>query len=279
MAENLSRPDAWQPFTFGGVARFARAGWGRLIAVASVLALICGGSIAFFLANSWVPVVTESIHHLPAQAAIRDGYLDWPGAVPGKLGGNSFLAVLVNPAGELVPIESTDLQLELHATKWVVRSLLGYTPIPYPRNWIISLSKGEVEPLWGAWKPAILAGVAVAAGAGVMLGWLVLALILLPVPLLIGLYSDRAVTASGAWKLACASLFPGALVMCFGIVLYGLREISPLLLAVIATVHLLLDLIYLFLAPLCLELAEDAKVSPNPFGAPKPVAGRKNPFV
>lgn len=253
MAEATPAPGAWQPFTFGGVARFAYAGIGRLLAVSAFIALLCGAAIAALFALGWAPVIDQSIHVLPEEAVIRNGIFHWPRSAPEKLGGNSFLAIFANPAALNIPKEAAALQIELHDSRFILRFLVGYTPIPYPRDYIISLDKSELGPLWGAWKPALISAVLIASMLLLMLSWAILALLYAPIAALIAFYCDRRLRFTGAWKLACAALLPGAVLMSFGTFLYALGEITPLLFSLIAAAHLLLGWIYLLFSPLCLD--------------------------
>ena len=276
MARGLSK-HAWQPFTLGGAAAFAYAGFGRLFLVCTFIALLCTASIVHFVHAAWLPVWQEAIPRLPAGAIIRDGYLYWPGP-SGKLAGNSFLALAANPHSEALPREPADLQAELTSAGVRIRSSLGYTPIPYPHGWLASLSPDEVGPYWGAWKPAFLLSLSLLSLLFLGLSWTALATLYAPLARLIAFYSDRDLTLAGAWRLACASLMPGALLLSFGLLLYTFREISPFFLGFIFGMHLLLGFGYALLAPFCLRPAPDTP-SRNPFGRSTPPAHKANPFA
>ena len=55
----------WQPITFGGVASFARASFGRLFIVQFIVALLVAGSVICFLVAAWFPVAQKAIARLP----------------------------------------------------------------------------------------------------------------------------------------------------------------------------------------------------------------------
>ena len=49
--------EAWQPLTFGGVARFAAASLWRLLMVELVFALMVAATVVWFVQQAWVPVI------------------------------------------------------------------------------------------------------------------------------------------------------------------------------------------------------------------------------
>ena len=278
MAESLASAPAWQPFTFGGVARFAYASAGRLVAICTMVALVCCVTLVTFVNKSYVPVLDEAITALPGEARLQDGYLHWPGLAHSKLAANQFLSILANPAGDVLPREAADLQAELGTAGVTIRTAIGYSPLSYPRTANVAFNREELLPLWGAWKPALLGGLAIAALLGLFLSWSLLAsLFFLPV-MIIAYYCDRALTLAGAWRLSFAALMPGALLMCFGITLYSLGEISPLLLSVLAVAHFLMSVIYVLLSPLALDPAPEVTHETNPFGTAKETTKKENPF-
>lgn len=278
MAESPVITPAWQPFTMGGVARFAYASWRRLFAICAMIALVCATTIITFVHKSYFPVIDQAITSLPEEARLQDGYLHWPGLAHSKLAANRFLSIFVNPTGEVLPREAADLQAEMGTASITFRSAVGYTPLPYPRSFTLTLNQQEMLPLWSAWKPAWLGGVALAALLGLLLSWSMLATFFFLPVMIIAYYCDRALTLGGAWRLSFAALMPGALLMCFAITLYSLGEISPLLLGVIFVAHLLTSVIYILFSPLCLDPVPDPSTLPNPFGGAKPLAKKTNPF-
>jgi len=112
--------------------------------------------------------------------------------------------------------------------------------------------------------------------AGLFASWLALATVYFPVAWVLAYFKDRRLTARGAWKLAAASLLPGALLVCAGIVLYGLGIADLLRLLVLWLAHFAVGWVYLVMAPLRLPRVT-AKPTANPFGEAKPTA--PNPFT
>src|SRR5438105_4294101 len=73
VAETLKAPG--QPFTFGGVARYASARFGRLLGMALLFAILPAAVICRIAAHCWWPVITEAIEALPESARIEGGTL------------------------------------------------------------------------------------------------------------------------------------------------------------------------------------------------------------
>src|SRR6266496_3834705 len=166
----------WQPITFGGVASFARASFSRLLIVQFLVALLVAGSVSCFLAVAWFPVAGKAITRLPEKGTIRRGQLDWTGPSPSALAEATFLSIAVDVSNSQPTGQSADVQLELRRDGIKIRSLFGSLAIPYPKDWTIALSRAEVEPRWGAWKPFLLVGIGAGVVIAVMSIWLVLAM-------------------------------------------------------------------------------------------------------
>ncbi|MBT3842134.1 MAG: hypothetical protein HOF61_08130, partial [Verrucomicrobia bacterium] len=63
--------EAWQPLTFGGVARFAVASRWRLLAVELVFAFLVAATVVWFVQQAWLPVIDEAIKQMPPTGEIR----------------------------------------------------------------------------------------------------------------------------------------------------------------------------------------------------------------
>ena len=135
----------WQPITFGGVASFARASFGRLLIVQFIVALLVAGSTTCFLAAAWFPVVEKAITRLPEKGAIRRGELDWTGPSPCPLAEATFLSIVVDVANSQPTGQSADVQLELRQSGFKIRSLLGTLTLPYPKDRTIALNRAALS--------------------------------------------------------------------------------------------------------------------------------------
>lgn len=276
-----SLPRAWEPLSPRGVAAFAKGTLGRLLLVQCVIALLAAGTVVWFLAAVWFPVVRAAIQQLPAQGEIRDGQLVWPGDSPVQLAGNHLLGVAVdlNHGGQLA--RDAQIQVEFGRRDFRVISMPGYAVVDYPAGWRMAFNRTELDPWWGAWEPAILAGAAIAMLVGLMLVWAVLAsLYCIPIRV-ITFFENRDLNWRESWRLAGAALLPGALFMTFGIICYGLNWIDPVQLAAITGLHMVVGWVYLFISPLFLPRHPAVvKMKSNPFAGGQPgrdAAGPKNP--
>ncbi|MBI4327471.1 MAG: hypothetical protein HY674_19740 [Chloroflexi bacterium] len=268
-SNETARPP-WQPLTFGGVARFAQTTWTRLLAMKLAMAVLAAAIIVWFLAGAWIPAVRQTIRQLPAPSGIRDGKLQWPGTAPVRLAEGKYLSILVNPGQGMDMGQTADLQWEFRGEELRFRSFFGYVSVPYPKGWIIALNRSELEPWWGAWEPAVLAGAGVLAAGSLLLGWSVLATVYLWLVLVVAWLADRQANRATAWKLGSAAQMPGAALMSGAILLYGLGQLPLVGLLVVGLLHIAVGWVYLLLSPLRLpRLSVSVSLSQNPFQATK----------
>jgi hypothetical protein len=260
---------AWQPLTPGGVAALGQAPWLRLLAVELVVAVLASACVVWFLTTGWFPVITEAIGRLPDRGEIRRGRLDWPGGAPTKLAEQPFLAVRVIPNGAGPSGQTTDLQWVFRGTAVSFCSVFGCLTIRYPAGLTVPFNRVALEPWWGAWHPAVLAGLAVALVLGLLVLWSAIGLCYAaPVAGWVVLWG-RELTWAGCWRLGCGALLPGALLLSAAIVAYGLQQLSLISLIGFAALHLVLGWIYLVAAPLRLPRRPAAtRARPNPFANP-----------
>ena len=257
----------WQPITFGGVAAFSRASFGRLLLVQFIVAALVAASVLCFLVSTWFPAVHKAIGRLPDRGAIHRGQLEWNSPSPVWLSEGTFLSIIVDVAGGSRSGQSADLQLELERNGFKICSLFGCLAVPYPKNWTIAMSRAEVEPWWGAWRPFLLIGAVVGVVICLLAGWLGLAA-LYSLPLrLIAFYSDRRATWGACWRLAGAAQLPGALLMSCATFLYGFNRINLVGLLFAWLLHVVIGWIYIGIAPARLpRLAGVPRRGGNPFG-------------
>jgi hypothetical protein len=259
-------PFAWQPLTPGGVAAFARATLGRLLLVQFVVALLAGGAVAWFLHREWFPVITEAINKLPPQGQVLSGRLDWHGDSPQMLAESRFLALTVDLNHEGSARSPSPVQVEFGQHDIRVFSLFGFARAAYPRGWPLPFNRPELEPRWGAWRPAILAlalGVVVAA---LLLSWWLLAWLYCWPAWLVGFFANRDLGVKASRRLAGAALLPGAVFLIGAMVLYGLGVLDLIRLTVAAGLHLAVGWLYLALSIPCLPRH------------PAVAEGKRNPF-
>jgi hypothetical protein len=262
----------WQPLTFGGVAGFARASFGRLLLVQFIVAILVGVSVAWVFASGWFPVIEKGIAALPGSGgAIRGGRLDWSGDVPARLAEDAFLAIVVDPEATGAIGQTGDVQLEFGRDRFKIRSLIGYVTVPYPSGWTLLLNRGESEAWWGAWRPFMFGGIVVTVVALLFASWLLLT-ILYAMPIgLIAFYSDRVVRWTGCLRMAGAAVLPGALMMSGAMLLYSLHRLDFVALLFAWLLHWVIGWVYVGIAPLRLPRVDaPRRRRGNPFGTAKP---------
>ncbi len=275
---------AWQPITPRGVGRFAHASAMRLLAVQLVFALLAAAAVTWCVRRAWFPVVEEAVQKLPDSGEVRSGRLGWVGPSPHRLAEGRFLALVVdlNHSGDLRG--AAHISIELGATSVRVFSLLGYVDLPYPTSGVVALNRSETLPWWGAWSPAILAGLFMGTVVALMVSWAGLALVYSAPAWLLGFFTNRAVDLRGAWRLCGAAQMPGALCMAVAVASYGLGLFDPVRLLVAFAAHLAVSWFYVVVSPLTLPSAS-IMGSANPFAsgggenaAPARTQQNENPF-
>ncbi len=243
-------PPAWQPFTFSGVAAFAASSFTRLVAVAFTAAVLIAWCAVACLYWTWGPALDEAVRRLPPIGEIRDGRLIWPEAAPTRLVDNQFLAIVVRRGTAAKPGQSADVQIELGDSAATLSSLLGYVGIAYPSGSILPLNRTEMEPLWGAWRPYMHLGAGIVLVGALLLLWSLLAAALVLPLRFYAFLADRRTTCAACWRLAVASLIPGATLMGVAVLFYGLSRLTLVDLLLINALHLFVGLVYLLIAPL-----------------------------
>jgi hypothetical protein len=239
-------PAAWQPFTFGGVAAFARARWTRLLAAQLAVALLVAACGVWLLHRAYCPIVLQAIQKMPETACVAGGtLLDLPVTVKAE---SQFMS-LVAETNEFAMIgQDADLQIVLRPKYVSVNSVFwpnwGWD-FEYVSGASLNLARSNLEPWWSAWQPVLLAGAGAATVLALLLCWAALALVYMAPAKFMAWVADRFLTWGGAWRLASAALLPGAVVMAAALLLYGWRVIDLLGLAFLFSVHVTLGWIYL----------------------------------
>ena len=263
--------------TFGGVARFAVASRWRLLGVELFFAFLVAATAVWFVQQAWVPVIEKAIQQMPLTGEIRGGRLAWPSEAV-LLQEGPFMRIDVRPGGftDIGVVESSDLVLAFGPSDLRVGSSLGLglLTLPYPTGWILSFSKTELVPWWGARSHIVLAGFGLLVIWVLLCAWSVLGrLYMVPVKI----FSVNQVSWAGAKKIAIAAQMPSVLVMTVGIGLYGMKQINLVALLVVWGVHLVLPWVYLIFSPIL------APKPPNPKAKAKKTKAKcktgDNPFV
>ena len=260
---------AWEPITPRGVAAFAHARLGRLLLVQFVVALIVGSGLAWLLHACFFPTVSLAVEQLPPRGEIRRGSLEWNSNSPQTLANGSFLTIAIDleHSGELRSL--AHFQFEFGRTNLLAHSLLGYTSINYPDNWIIAFNRPELVPRWGAWRPVFLAAAVLGTVAYLMASWCILATLYCAPIWLLGYFANRDLTMKGSWRLAGAALMPGAFAMLVAIFFFGIGMLDLVHMGFALGVHFLIGWIYLAISVFCVPLIGEANLPRNPFDSKK----------
>jgi len=239
-------PAAWQPLTFGGVAAFAGARLGRLLATELVAAIMVAASVVWFLQRAYCPVILRAIQQMPETARVAHGTLQ---GVPDTLIAESkFLAIAATPQPGREIGQDADLQIQLRQNDLCTGSIFWPDwglEFSYGRGTAISLARSNLEPWCGAWKPVLLIGTGAVAVLFLLLFWAVLAAIYMAPAKFIAWFADRYLPWGGAWRLASAALLPGALVVMGAVILYGWSVIDLVGLSFFGAVNVIIGWIYL----------------------------------
>ena len=258
------------------MAAFAEAKFGRLLLVQFIVALLTAGAVCWFLSIHWFPSVRKAIRQLPETGVIRAGQLVTPRLSTSPLVETRYLSIAVDAADTGVASSLADLRIEFHRTNFAVCGFAGRVTRAYPPDATMQFNRNELESWWGAWQPMLFGITGLAVVAGLFASWFILATLYFPIAWVIAYFKDRRLTARGAWKLAAAALLPGALLVCVGILLYGLGIADLLRMLVLWLAHFAVSWVYLAMAPMRLPHVA-AKAAANPFGDAKPPA--PNPFA
>ena len=237
---------AWQPFTFGGVAAFARVRLGRLLLIELLVAVLVSGSIVCFLQHAYSPVIIQAIQEMPETAKIADGRLT--GIDTALVAETKFLAIAITPVVSGQIGQSADVQVQFRSSDFrfgsVFRPDWGWE-FDYGQAAALDLSRSNLEPWWGAWHPILLVAVGLAIFVLLFIIWALLAVIYIVPAKFIAWCGDRELSWSGAWRLSSAALLPGAFLMGIATFLYGWRAVDLVGLIFFFVAHLIMDWVYL----------------------------------
>jgi hypothetical protein len=281
VAETFKAPG--QPFTFGGVARYASAGIGRVLLTALIFAVSGAAVLSRVAGHCWWPVITEAVESLPEKARIQEGALQVEEKDAGLLAANQFLSLQLTASEKWQESAPVDFAVQLGKDQLMFSSLFGDTALPYAGNVVVILNRATVWPIWGAWKAPLLAGVFIAGVVSLILGWFALAVVYAPVVLFIGGIAKRELCFVRAWKLAVAAQWPASLLMTFALALYSTGEIGLLFVLTMLVAHFIPSILNLLIAPFFLPKAareKGGKEKENPFATEKgKKTSKRNPFA
>ena len=244
-------PFAWQPFTPRGVAAFAHATLGRLLLVEMIIAVLAAGAVVWLLSAAWFPAIRQAIHQLPEQGAIRNQELDSPVTFPQSLAENRpFILFVLDLERQRNASQTSDVLVEFHKTNFQICSIFGCLVFDYPRGPGVEFNRAKLTSLWDAWEPVLLSLAALAVVVVLFVSWTLLATLYCAIVRVLGFFKDRDLNWRSSWRLASASLMPGALLLIVGILAYGVGAADLLRLLLLLPIHFVVGWIYLAVSPL-----------------------------
>lgn len=235
--------------------------WQFLFALATAIV------VAWAFDVVWGRGIERAISALPSQGRIQDGTLDWPETKPQILHQGPFLAMVVDPQGLRENGLATDITFSLESDRLAIRSFLGWTAIPYPADFRLSLSRVGMSSLVAAWKTPFFLALTLLTIVTLFLSWTLLSIAYGTVVWIGGSALGRPVPFRTARRLAGASLLPGCLLMSTAIALYATRQLGLEGLLIALPLHIVLGWVYCAGAWTRLRGPADAEISPseNPF--------------
>ncbi len=229
----------------------------------ALLALVVALLIVWLLARGFFPTVDAAIRQLPDTGNIIRGELNTPDETPRLLAEGRFLAFIVDPkhAGEIR--SPAQFQFEFGSDSLLIFSFFGVAEIDYPSDQSFYFNHTDLQPMWGAWAPEILALAALAVFFGLLLSWFLLATIYFLPVWLIAFFANRDLSLLQSWRVAGAALMPGALLMALSLWFYGLGAFDLIKLCFAFGMHFLIGWVYLLVSPFFLRHAAlPEKVNP-----------------
>lgn len=268
--ENADVPlPAWQPFTFGGVAAFADARFGRVFAFLLVSALIVALTVVWFLRVFYAPVLLQAMRNMPETARITNGVLE--GISEPVIAESKLLALAATPKSSEQIGQGADLQIQFRPGDVCANSIIwpnrGFE-FEYERGGYLNLARSNLEPWWGAWHPVVYTGIGVEVFLQMMITWILLGTIYMIPARFIGFYMDRDLTFGGAWRLSTIGLLPGAMMMVGSIILYAWGVLDLVGLSFFAALHFVVGWVY-FIGGVWKRKRIFPKTKGNPFASGK----------
>jgi len=257
-SESGSSPAAWQPFTLGGLAAFARGSHARLLVVGMLVALVGSGSLLFAFGRLLTPRIEEVLPLMPPGAALEGGRLVWPGRELLVLSQGPTLSVVVDPGATFALGAMAEFHLHLLPDHFRVYSLLGHLSLPYPGGYV-GLEARQSMPHWQAWHGVWMVGLAAGFVAYLWICWAGMAVLALPWLVLAGMWRGVGVGVWGWFKLAVAAAYPGSLLLSGGVIMHARGQCALSTLAFFVVAHFAAFLGYVLLAPLGFKKSSPAE--------------------
>jgi hypothetical protein len=271
---------AWQPFTPRGAAAFAGAPLNRVCLFQALLAFLSALVVVWFLRTAIFPVVRDAIERLPDSGALSVGELRLPVPSLPHTAERGWFAIDLDLDQLVRSSDGHDLELRFTRSGAQICTVFGCGFVPYRPEWKMPFNRSELRPWWDAWQPVLFGIAGFATLLLLPVVWWGLACLYCFVPRISAFFGDRALTLAGAWRIAAASLLPGATILCGGLVALGTGWIDPLRFLLVFVIHLVLPISYLVVAPLYVPIrTRVAPAAANPFDGVAPVVPTVAPVL
>lgn len=250
------------PLTPRGIATYATADRIFFTFTLALFAIICSVAVCIMMKRCLIQPINAAVERLPQQGCIANGRLEWFTNETTILIETRSLSIHVNPTDEEPIADGADLQIVFAKDKLLLRSLLGWLAIPYPKMFYFPLNLKELWTSWGAYKNSIIPAVFVISVFSLLLVWWMLAWIYsIPVSLIANILK-RKVDAVGVFRISVMSQMLAAGIMAAGIVFYAYARIDLTTLCIIFAIHLPFAWIYLAITPFFLPKIPDETYNP-----------------
>lgn len=259
------------PATFGGVVGVACRhpiwlfGWQLLVAVLAAAVVV--GSVHRIYGRA----VEHAVAYLPEGAAIREGTLVWSATQPALLYQGPRISLVVEPSGSRETGLASDVTVTLEAHQLAVRTPAGWRAYPYPIDRLISLSPVDVTSFLLTWRTPFFLALAGAVVMGLLVSWWLLAAAYSVLLWPLALAFRRAASLGTVWRLAAASLLPGALLMIAATAIYATGQLNLVGWLLAQPLHLVVGWLYCAGSLVRLPSRDDLITTANPF-IPEPVS-------
>ncbi len=281
-ADELNNAGAFLPVTPRAIAAYKNLKTINFIAYWLFYAVVCSLAITFVFERCVISFVSRAITNLPQSGEVVTGRLNgWETNGISTLIESRFISIYVNSSNNDDLSDAADLQIVFAKDELRLRSLLGWLAVKYPKWLRLPLNYKQLWPIWGAYQTAIITGVFLCSVVLLLASWTILALVYSNILIFIARILKRLTGGrGGAFKIAGATLIPGALIMTMGLLSYSFVYIDLISLLIVFVCHIVIAWIYLILSVFYLPIRPAE--SKNPFingGGRSNVGKSENPFI
>ncbi|HIG27863.1 MAG TPA: hypothetical protein EYQ50_08720 [Verrucomicrobiales bacterium] len=221
-----SGSSVWLPLIPSGIALFSQTSFRRLVLIQILGAGLCVNVLTLVLITTWGPVFSAAVIELPEEGLLRKGILYWGGEDQFDLAGEGSLLLAVDLYDSAPTFYTEDVKIEFNLSGFKICSLPGCFSLPYPTFFEIDFNRAGIKAWWGAWKPAFLLFFVVGGMVGLVLSWMILAVVYAVAGAIVARIFKRKTGVRGVWQVCCVAQLPIAFILVCCIYSYGASWIS-----------------------------------------------------